>query len=581
MLEGTLEREKVKDMSTVGGIKIDGDETIGRALTIKSLTVPFYQRSYAWQDEHVLEFFQDLSNAIEQKEQEYFLGSVVVTQKDSGPADVVDGQQRIATTMILLAALRDHFHRSGDAERAIDIEKPFLIDRDFKSGEPIPKLTMNEIDRDYFTTRVLLRPGSPEREAALKQKSTKESHKLIDGAAQLAEQHVHTLVGGHATKEAQTAVLSDRLDFIKKGTRVIWVTVKDEANAYVMFETLNDRGLELSKADLLKNFLLSKSGARVKEVLFRWVAMQTALETGGAEENLLVTYIRHYWSSLHGITRERELYASIKKKIRTATEAFKLANGLSEQALPYAAILSASHGFWGEYGDAFKSVRTLNQFRLKQIRPLLLAIVSTLSEKQVEACLRLLVRCSVRFLVVGGLGGGQLEENFTKAANEVAAGRIKNANHLLDFLKGVTPNDREFAAAFANARVSTPGLARYYLRAMELQLERDPEPQWIPSDEKGITLEHVLPLSPSPAWTLDAETVEVYANRMGNLALLQKRINKQVANGPFLNKRPHYEKSKFSLTSGLKEYDSWGPDQIAERQKEMAQLALKTWPLKV
>ena len=130
-------------MSTVGGIKIDGDETIGRAITIKNLTVPFYQRSYAWLDKHVLEFFQDLSNAIEQKEPEYFLGSVVVTQKESGAVDVVDGQQRIATTMVLLAALRDHFHRAGDSERTVGIEKPFLIDRDFKTGDPIPKLTIN------------------------------------------------------------------------------------------------------------------------------------------------------------------------------------------------------------------------------------------------------------------------------------------------------------------------------------------------------------------------------------------------------------------------------------------------------
>ncbi len=580
MFDGTF-TARVRHMSTVGGIKIDGDETIGRALTIKNLTVPFYQRSYAWEEKHVNDFFQDLSNAIGQKETEYFLGSIVVTQKNSGPADVVDGQQRIATTMILPAALRDHFHQAGDNDRADGIERPFLIDRDFKTGTPIPKLIMNEIDRDYFTNRVLLRPDASERKAAVDQKLVKDSHKLIDGAARLAKQHVQSLLNQRAGAQAQTELLSDWRDFIKIGTRVIWVTVKDEANAYVMFETLNDRGLELSKADLLKNFLLSKSGDRVREVLHRWISMQSALETGGEEENLLVTYIRHFWSSLYGLTRERELYATIKVKIKTAPEAFKLANELSEQALPYAAILSASHGFWGDYGDAFKSVRTLNQFRLKQIRPLLMAIVTKLGNKQVEKCLRLLVRCSVRFLIVGGLGGGQIEENYTKAANEITAGNIQTANQLLDFLKRVTPKDPEFTSAFTSARVSQPHLARYYLRAMEQQLDGDPEPQWMPSDEKGITLEHILPQSPSDEWNIEPDVIETYGNRLGNLALLQKRINKQIANGPFLDKRQHYEQSKFALTNELKGYDSWRPEEINDRQKRLAELAVKTWPLKV
>lgn len=84
-------------MSMIGGIGIDGKATIGNALAIKNLKVPFYQRSYAWKEKHVLEFFQDLQNAIQAKAPEYFLGSIVVTQENTTePENVVDGQQRIA-----------------------------------------------------------------------------------------------------------------------------------------------------------------------------------------------------------------------------------------------------------------------------------------------------------------------------------------------------------------------------------------------------------------------------------------------------------------------------------------------------
>ncbi|MGB7601661.1 MAG: hypothetical protein WBM24_15225, partial [Candidatus Sulfotelmatobacter sp.] len=83
---------------------------------------------------------------------------------------------------------------------------------------------------------------------------------------------------------------------------------------------------------------------------------------------------------------------------------------MSEDATRYAAIRSASLTFWDDYGDASKSAYTLNQFQLKQIRPLLLAILSKMKKQHVERCLMLLVRCSVRLLIFGGLGGGQIEE---------------------------------------------------------------------------------------------------------------------------------------------------------------------------
>ena len=95
-------------MATVGQLNINGEGTIGNLLINRKLSVPFYQRSYSWQEKQVSEFFHDLDYSIRHHEAEYFLGSLVMTQSDDAqPADVVDGQQRIATAMILLAAWRD------------------------------------------------------------------------------------------------------------------------------------------------------------------------------------------------------------------------------------------------------------------------------------------------------------------------------------------------------------------------------------------------------------------------------------------------------------------------------------------
>ena|SRR5271157_2736006 len=69
------------DMSSLGSIDIDGKATIGNALALKNMKVPIYQRSYAWEEKHVLDFYHDLEGAINHNSPEYFLGSIVVTQK--------------------------------------------------------------------------------------------------------------------------------------------------------------------------------------------------------------------------------------------------------------------------------------------------------------------------------------------------------------------------------------------------------------------------------------------------------------------------------------------------------------------
>ena len=149
------------------------------------------------------------------------------------------------------------------------------------------------------------------------------------------------------------------MDFVKERARVIWVTVPDDTNAYVMFETLNDRGLELSKADLLKNYLFGRSQDRSSETQQRWFSMMGALETVG-NEDIVVTYIRHLWSSMHGPTRERELYVDIKDKVKSKQAVIDLAIDLADNANIYAALLNPDHAIWNEYGPkARKHIATL------------------------------------------------------------------------------------------------------------------------------------------------------------------------------------------------------------------------------
>lgn len=91
-------------------------EGIGAVLKSRRFRVPAYQRSYAWEVDHVDALLEDIREAISNKEREYFLGSIVVTADESGRFEVVDGQQRLTTISLVLAAIKEIFYLDEDHE---------------------------------------------------------------------------------------------------------------------------------------------------------------------------------------------------------------------------------------------------------------------------------------------------------------------------------------------------------------------------------------------------------------------------------------------------------------------------------
>ena len=551
-------------------------EGIGHALADNMLSVPIYQRSYAWEDRHVKDLYQDIANAINEGEKEYFLGSIVITENTSDRPEVVDGQQRLATTTILIAAIRDWFYENEDTDRVEDIEREFLITRDLRTQEKVSKLRLNEIDQDFFSKTILSKPDSPERSVA----SSKESHKKITKASEIAADHLRNIVE-LSNKPADRLI--DWIDYLKTGVRVIWVKVPDDANAFTIFETLNDRGLDLAISDLLKNYLFHLSGDRISEAQQRWVSMFAALEAVDSEE-IVVDYIRHPWSSKYGSTRQRDLYDGIKKRITSKQSAIDFANELAENAKLYAAILNPDHEIWSSYGSTSRShIVTINLLRMVQIRPLLLAILAEYDREEVKKTLSVMVSWAVRFLIYGGLGGGTLEKYYSDGAKDISSGSVKTAQDLLTAMTPVVPTDGQFESAFTTATVSKNYLARYYLRALEKESCSEPDPELVPNpNEEIVNLEHVLPEHPSEKWAhIDDEIVKIYYKRIGNLALTKMRINSDVGNDGFHEKRSFYANSDFQLTSSIADFDNWGPEEIEKRQKELAKLAVRAWPSKI
>ena len=558
-------------------------ESLGHALKDKFLWVPPNQRNYAWKEKHVTDLYTDLKLSITTNAHEYFLGSIVVIASQDGRSMVVDGQQRLATTLILLSAIRDFHDDNNDERGARILEREYILSPDYSSREDRPHLRLNETDHEYFLKRVLLPKSDPRRQELKREaRNLKPSQININKAASMAAAAVQEIVKGFRPED-QLGVLGTWVKFLEKGARVIWVSVPDESSAYTIFETMNDRGLALSSTDLIKNYLFGRAGEeKISTVKHNWSQMIGTLETMG-ETEIAKSFVRHYWVSRYGRIRGQELFDGIKKRFRNSSEVIQFSQDLAEEAVNYVALLTPSHSLWTKYGDeARKSIATLNLLGVEQLRPLLLIALDRMDAKEVSKTLTLSVSWVVRLLISGRQGTGALEQVYGRAAEKIANGEMKTAVGIARYMSKEVPSDEKFESDFAEARVSRAALARYYLRALERQQRNEKEPYFVPNEELVINLEHVLPETRSHDWNhVSQDVFDSHVARLGNQVLLQASENSALGNKGFSKKKKSLQEADFQLTQGAGNYNRWGAPEIEDRQKRLAKLAVLTWPLKI
>lgn len=552
---------------------------IGSALTNRRLAVPIYQRSYAWGSEEskerdqVAEFWNDLRATFVTQNDEYFLGTVVLAREGADErASIIDGQQRLATTAVLLAAIRDEFSKRGDVSRAAIVQNK-LAEADLASASNVPQLKLNAEDDPFFRKRVV--EGDTNAEATL------QSHRLIARAYEALRQKIGTTADDAATGWSDRLV--QWIQFIEERVKIIVVDVPTEADAFLIFETLNDRGADLTIADLLKNYLFRRAGTDLDTVRNAWVSSLANLDVSAAGSQLFTDYLRHYWSSKYGATRERELYARIKDKVATSSTAVDLALELQSSSRLYSAILHSDHEYWSGFDSSIRNnIDVLQILKLEQNRPLLLAVMQHLPVSELRKTLRAMVSWSVRGLIVGGIGGGTAERIYCDAAVKVRSGGLRTAADIAAELSAIVRSNKEFEERFALAHINRGPLARYLLAALERTKRGTSEPELVPNEnEAEVNLEHILPKNPvEEDWPqFKPEERAAYVHRLGNMALLSRGPNGKIGNRPFTHKKPILGSSELKLTKEAGEEDDWTTAAIDARQERLAALAVQTWTL--
>ena len=547
--------------------------SIGEILPRHKFVVPKYQRSYAWSTDELDELFLDIKNAIRENKASYFIGSIVVTDKGNNKVELVDGQQRLASISILIAAMRDYFISISDERRANKLAS-YLYEESFRADFKEFHLSLNYEDNDYFRNTILLPPI--ERAGEKTKITLTHSNKLLLEAWNHALKFVNNL----KQDPDPVKTLGDWEEYINYKLKVIFVKVSDEANAFTIFETLNDRGLDLAISDLLKNYLLAQVGERTDEMLNTWQKMIHNIEPIG-NDSLVVTYIRHFWSTRNGLTREKDLY----RKIRLATvgelAAFRLVNELEEWSYYYQALFNSDAELWHTIGeDADKYIQELLEIEVEQNRPLILAILVKFDDKYKLNALKLIVSAAVRTKVSRLLGSSSLENGYSETAKKIFNNEIKTLDGLVKYMNTFVPNDDNFKKDFETLKVAKSSQARYYLSILE-QNSRDEETMSRNRTQK-VNLEHILPRKPTASWdNFSDEERKDYLNRLGNLTLLSSIANSTKGNDSFCEKKKSYKISHINITKAISSYKYWSPKTIDRRQKELAELAVKAWPFRL
>lgn len=296
-----------------------GFDELGLAGVLKQyrLRVPPNQREYAWEDEQVNQLLRDLAKAIEDGET-YFLGTIVTIPRDDGTLEVVDGQQRLATTAIFLAAISAYLAGSNENEIATAIDTELLTGSDRSRRGRVPKLALNIDDNELFKQIVTRTEPLPE--------PTRESHRLLLDAWEKAKEQVTRVVAPFDRRD-HGDTLNRWVNFMEDDARVILLRVPDDANAYKMFETLNDRGLRTSQADLVKNYLFGRAGTRFNEVQTKWSYMRGALETSD-EEDITINFLRHALIVQRGHTRQVDVFDAVQDLVRSESQAVSFTSTL-------------------------------------------------------------------------------------------------------------------------------------------------------------------------------------------------------------------------------------------------------------
>lgn len=539
--------------------------------------IPVYQRNYDWNQAQCQQLLADILAAGNNHSMNaHFIGSIVFVHDDVYSTSrmkelvIIDGQQRLTTLTLIYIALYKLAQTQGNAELEQEILETYLIN---KFADEEEKLKLKPTENNAGAYQYLMRNHEGE--------EFKGYSKLINNF-----------------EFFKSKINSDNYKIVLNGLaklRFVEISLdRERDNPQRIFESLNSTGLELSQADLIRNYILMGLKAKDQERIYAnyWAVIEDKARNIDSNENKVSDFIRDYLTLKNKkIPTKNKVYDEFKIK-QPAGDLPDLEESLQEIkkfALHYHKLVNPSQ----EQDKAIRQqLEYINRLEINVAYPFLLPVLDDYQNKIIDKQMLIEVLALVqnfvfrRFIV--GLPTNALNKIFMSLYD-----KVESNNYVSSIQKALVsrsgsqrfPRDKEIEEALRIKDVYTVKTKNRVYLLDRLENHGNNEPVLIDGNA-NITTEHIFPQNPDAKWKaqLSADDYkqmqEIYLNTLANLTLSGN--NGQLGNKTFADKRDMpdsgYKASRFWLNKFLAEQTQWGIAELEQRYALLLQRFFAVWP---
>lgn len=527
----------------------------------KQYLVPLFQRPYSWDKVQWEALWSDIVELYTMDAPHpHFMGSIVTMPTQAVPEGVskfllIDGQQRLTTIFIVLSALRDRA-KELELKLAEEINHTLLVNP-FKEGSDYYKLEPTELksDREAFHHIINL-----------------ESHISGSGISECYLFFKKRIIQSDLELQKIKKVICNNLSLVS-------IVLDLDDNPYLVFESLNAKGMPLTQADLIRNYLFMRIDISNQKSVYTdyWQPMQEMLK------NNLTDFFRHYLNKSGFDIKQSEIYFATKDRINKS-DALSYLKDLYIFAEYYARLLEPKRE---QNENVRKYLDHLKRLDIATVYPFILNcyhdwVQSRIAEEEFISVLQIIENFLIRRFICNVQTRG-LNRIFALLYSEVSK-RSSLASD--DFIKRLKlslqsrnyPKDAEFKARLMDVKLYGGNRSEKTKLILESIEESFKHKEKVFFGE--LSIEHIMPQTLSEWWREHlgedwAITYELYLHSLGNLTLTA--YNPELSNNDFIQKKNHYNNSHLELNKYFHKKEFWRREDIEERAEYLADRALQIW----
>ena len=539
--------------------------------------IPSYQRPYVWGEDNINELLDDILYAFENDSQDtYFMGALVLQNKENDEYDILDGQQRLTTLALLLATIRDNIK----VEKTKKVLQDHLFQEDDETAD-IPSRNRftfnirNEVQR-FFEEYIIKENGTFNIEKALEDEQFKNniSIKNMVAVVQVIRKRLEEIFGEQLSLENISGTsLLEFIKFIRNKLIFAYICSDTREQAFRLFTILNNRGIPLTTADILKSLNLDKVQDEIKrnEYAKKWEELE---EQYGDKFDRFLNFIRTI--KLKEKAR-KNLLEEFEEKIygKVMNYGKESIDYILKTSENYDKLINLTADFNNEYKNLINIMKV--GFNSEDWIPPLLYYYEKFNTQGLVKFLKLLDNKFMGDWINKETPTKRLE-NMNKILKAIEIG--ENYNDILNN-KNLFNFDINNFKNIINGNIFGERYCKYLLLKIEY-LSLDSEVAYI-GNYKNISIEHVLPQNPKEdsEWRVkfSNEDREEWTNKLGNLILLTKRKNSKLSNLEFKDKKKKYIADKMLLFPSVFEVysngEDWNIDILKTRQNRIVNLLIE------